>query len=102
MEDIFSLLAEKIEKNDSSILEDFRMIVLRNDMELIHEIWKRFPTYAWTCLSGHLFEDLSYRGMYDLIDLFIEKDKLWGGACMFAKLYRENPDKWKSEYLKYI
>lgn len=98
-EDSLSSFAEKIEKNDCTIFEDFRTIVLRNDIELIHRIWKQFPTYAWTCLSGHLFEDLSYRGMYHLIDLFIENNKLWGGACMFKKMYEKDPEKWKARYV---
>lgn len=96
--EIFTKFEKQIKDNDPLILEDFRQIVLNNNIELIHAIWDKFPNYVWPCISGHLFEDLSWRGMYDMIDMFIKHDKLWGGAIGFAEEYRKDPTKWKNRY----
>jgi len=85
-------------ESDPTIFEDFRKIVLEGDQELVKAIWTRFPNHVWTCASGHLFEELSYKRMYDMLELFIENRKLCGGGVAFAEQYREDPEKWKSIY----
>lgn len=97
---LITLLEEKHIKGDNILFDDFRAIVLLNDKSLVQLIWDYFPGASWTYACGHLFEEMSFRGMYDMLEMFIARNKLHCAATTYVKQYLDDPAKWKATYAR--